>query len=72
MTVMDEKEKIRDPLSNTLIALINGIEQISLNAYQTQQILFNANIPHKQIETPYGLALIMLNILWIFKEVSKN
>ena len=51
MTGRKEKEKLREPLSNSLIALFNEIKQKSLNAYATQQFLFNASNPHNQIET---------------------
>lgn len=48
----------KEPLSNTLVAMFNDIKSKSTNIYQTYNILFSPNNPHKDIATlrwEYGL-----------------
>ena len=51
MTARKYRASFHTPLSNGLIALFNDIKQKSLNAFLTQQRLFNIQNPHKEIGT---------------------
>ena len=69
---MDRKKTFL-PMKSSLIALFNDIKAKTLHAYQTQNVLFAPNNPHKDIETlrwDYAsFTQMMINDLQGFQEI---
>jgi len=51
MRARKEKAALRAPLSNGLIALFNDVKSKTTSVFETQQVLFSKQNPHKEIDT---------------------
>lgn len=62
MRARKEKAALRAPLSNSLIALFNDVKSKTTSVFETQQVLFSKQNPHKEIET----------LRWEYFQFTKN
>lgn len=62
MQARKEKQALKSPLTNMLIALFNDIKSKSSNVYMTQQLLYNPKNPIKEYEA----------LRWEFFQFTQN
>jgi len=62
MRARKEKAALRAPLSNSLIALFNDVKSKTTSVFETQQVLFSKQNPHKEIDT----------LRWEYFQFTKN
>ena len=62
MRARKERAALRAPLSNGLIALFNDVKSKIMSVFETEQVLFSKENPHKEIDT----------LRWEYFQFTKN